>query len=93
MTKISFTEHPASVGESYFQHMAVASSFAVCMLAAGLACLVHAVLPFAFVKTGSDAITGLYRRMVTHRVGGTAPLPGGGAPLPGSDYALHGDAD
>lgn len=86
MTKVSFSEHPASVGESYFQHMAMASSFGAAMLLAGLACLVHAVLPFAFVKTGSDAITQLYRRMVTHRVGGVAPLPG-------SDYALRGDAD
>jgi hypothetical protein len=86
MTKFSFTEHPASVGETYFEHMGVASSFGIAMLGAGLACLVHAVLPFAFVKTGSDTITGLYRRMVSHRVGGTAPLPG-------SDYALGGDAD
>ncbi len=86
MTKLSFTEHPASVGESYFQHMAMASSFGACMLLAGLACLVHAILPFAFVKTGSDTISNLYRRMVTHRVGGVAPLPG-------SDYALHGEAD
>jgi hypothetical protein len=86
MAKISFTEHPASVGETYFQHMGMASSFGVTMIAAGVACLVHAVLPFAFVKTGSDAITTLYRRMVTHRVGGTAPLPG-------SDYALKAEAD
>ena len=60
MAKISFTEHPASVGESYFEHMGVASSFGISMLLAGCACLVHAVLPFAFVKTGSDTITSLY---------------------------------
>jgi hypothetical protein len=27
----------------------------------------HAILPFTFVKTGSDCISGLYGRMVTNR--------------------------
>lgn len=62
-----FTDHPASVGESYFGHMRQALGFAAgCALAAG-ACLVHALLPFAFTKTGSRRIAGLYERMVTHR--------------------------
>lgn len=62
-----FTEHPDSVGESYLEHMGMAFGFGGRMLLTGLACLVHGVLPFAFVKTGSRAITELHDRMVTHR--------------------------
>lgn len=63
----AFTEHPASVGETYFQHMGQALSFSFRMIAAGLGCLVHAFLPFLFVKSGSQMINCLHREMVTHR--------------------------
>lgn len=66
--RFSFTEHPASVGETYLEHMAMALSFAGPMLAAALACLVHALLPFLFVRTGSAAIATLNERMVRNRV-------------------------
>ena len=62
-----FTDHPATVGETYGQHLGHAGYFGVRMVFAGLACLVHAVLPFLFVKTGSLAITELHHKMVTHR--------------------------
>ncbi len=62
-----FTAHPASVGETYFQHMASAASFVVPMVGAALAVFVHAVFPFLFVKTGSGIITKLHERMVLNR--------------------------
>jgi hypothetical protein len=62
-----FNEHPASVGESYGEHLVQASSFGARMILAGLACLVHGLLPFLFVRTGSTAITALHSRMVTNR--------------------------
>ena len=62
-----FTEHPQSVGESYHEHMGVAFSFGGRMVLAGLACLVHGLLPFLFVKTGSRTITVLHDRMVANR--------------------------
>ena len=62
-----FTEHPASVGESYFEHLGQAASFGSTMVLAGLACLVHGMFPFLFKDTGSRAIRTLHRRMVTHR--------------------------
>ncbi|MFL4989952.1 MAG: DUF6356 family protein, partial [Microvirga sp.] len=43
-----FTDHPDSVGEGYLEHMNVALSFAGPLLAAGLAALIHAFLPFLF---------------------------------------------
>jgi hypothetical protein len=63
----AFTEHPASVGESYFQHMGMSMSFAFKMLAGGCACLVHAFFPFLCVKTGSTQISKLHDRMVLNR--------------------------
>jgi len=65
--KAKFTEHPASVGESYREHFVMASGFSLVMLKAAFCCGVHAILPFAFEKTGSDCITELYDRMVTNR--------------------------
>ena len=63
----AFTEHPASVGETYPEHMGQALCFGTRMVCAGLACLVHAVLPFLFVRTGSRAISELNERMVANR--------------------------
>ncbi len=83
MTLISFTDHPASVDETYGAHFVTASGFGLTMLVAGLACLLHGVFPFLFIRTGSNAITALYRRMVNHRVGGKAPLPGADLSLDG----------
>jgi hypothetical protein len=37
------------------------------MILGGLACLVHGLLPFLFVRTGSATISALHTRMVTHR--------------------------
>lgn len=67
MPKRLFTQHPASVGESYGEHLLVAGRFGVRLLLAGLACLAHALLPFLFVKTGSNAIQALHHDMVAHR--------------------------
>ena len=63
----AFTDHPASVGESYTQHLFRAVYFGVRMVFAGIACLVHGVLPFLFVRTGSRAIAELNDRMVVNR--------------------------
>jgi hypothetical protein len=62
-----FNEHPASIGETYWEHLLRASWFAGKMLLGACACFVHALLPFLFVKTGSTAITQLYAAMVTNR--------------------------
>jgi hypothetical protein len=63
----AFCEHPASVGESYGQHLLRASGFGVRMLLAGIACLVHGIFPFLFERTGSRTITELNDRMVVDR--------------------------
>lgn len=72
MIRRAFTEHPASVGETYGEHLVQASSFGFAMIGAGFACLIHGLFPFLFVKSGSRCIEDLHRRMVTHRDGRAA---------------------
>ena len=62
-----FTEHPASIGETYFEHLGAATRFAGWMMAASIACFVHAIFPFLCVTTGSSIIKRLHERMVTSR--------------------------
>ena len=62
-----FTEHPESVGETYWQHMGMALSFAGRMFAASVCCAVHGLFPFLFEKTGSRCIENLHDRMVVNR--------------------------
>ena len=59
----AFTGHPASVGESYTEHLFRALYFGLRMVFAGLACLVHGVLPFLFVTVGSRTIRRLAHRL------------------------------
>lgn len=68
-----FTEHPASVGETYGEHLVMASSFGLRMILGGIACLIHGLLPFLFVKTGSLQVATLHDRMVANRR--RKPLP------------------
>ena len=77
----AFTEHPASVGESYGEHMGQALGFGSRMVLAGLACLIHGVLPFLFVRTGSRAIAELNDRMVINRRRALPPIAGNKQPL------------
>jgi hypothetical protein len=58
-----FTDHPASVDESYLQHMRFAGGFGLSLLAAGLAALAHAVVPCLFEKTASSIVDRLHQRM------------------------------
>lgn len=58
-----FTEHPQTVDETYFQHMRFAAGFAVKLLGAGCAAIVHAILPFLFEKTASRMINDMHYRM------------------------------
>jgi hypothetical protein len=57
------TDHPASVGETYLQHMRTALSFAGPLAMAAGAALVHAFLPSIFVTTASRTVKTLHDRM------------------------------
>lgn len=69
-----FTDHPASVHETYFGHMAFAAWFASRLFLAAGAALVHAVLPFLFETTASRIVRELYERTSKRQ-----PAPAGDA--------------
>lgn len=58
-----FLAHPRSVGESYAQHFGVASRFGMTLIAGGLACFVHALVPAWCKRTGSSTVKRLHDRM------------------------------
>lgn len=58
-----FTSHPREVGESYGRHFLNAAGFGLTMVGGGIAVLIHAFLPFLFVRTGSQTMGRLHRRM------------------------------
>ena len=69
-----FTEHPESVGESYGEHLVRASVFGGRMVVAGIACMLHALLPFVFVRTGSVAVEELHAQVLAAKGRGSQGL-------------------
>jgi hypothetical protein len=82
-----FTEHPESVGETYGEHLVRAWWFGGRMVVAGLACMLHALVPFLFVHTGSEAIDELHTRMQATRRRVAASQP----PVSASQLASAGE--
>ncbi|HEX8643971.1 MAG TPA: DUF6356 family protein [Allosphingosinicella sp.] len=63
-----FNRHPNEVGETYGEHLVSAGSFGLRMIGGGIACLIHAVFPFLFIRTGSRTMDALHRRMTRRAV-------------------------
>ena len=82
MARWSFTEHPATVGESYWEHQRFATGVGLKMILGGLACMIHGLVPFLFVTTGSRTIKALHARCTSGARGGApraAVAPSAGA--------------
>jgi hypothetical protein len=62
-----FTEHPRSLGESYWKHQRHALEFGLSMLRGGFACIIHALIPALFVRSASMTILRLHDRMIAMR--------------------------
>lgn len=62
-----FTDHPATVNETYLQHLVSATRFSLRMFWGGLVCLVHAVIPGVCCTTASAMIGELHDRMIVNR--------------------------
>lgn len=58
-----FLDHPASVEENYFEHMIFAGRFALTLMGAAAAALIHAIIPCLFEKTASNLIRKMYARI------------------------------
>lgn len=62
-----FTDHPASVNETYTEHAGFAFGFGLRMIAGGIACCLHGLFPFLFERTGSRIIITLHQRLAANR--------------------------
>ncbi|MBI1417391.1 MAG: hypothetical protein GC146_09225 [Limimaricola sp.] len=58
-----FLDHPASVDETYFQHMRFAGWFSFWLATAAGAALLHAIVPAVCETTASRIIRRLYARI------------------------------
>lgn len=68
-----FAEHPRSVGESYLEHSRAAARFGLAMVSGGIACLLHALVPALFERTGSSTVKRLYAEMAARQPGQFRP--------------------
>lgn len=68
-----FTEHPRSLGMSWAGHAVGAVKIGAQLIAAGTACMIHAIVPGWFTETAGRTITGMYDHMMSRRGGATDP--------------------
>ena len=68
-----FVEHPRSLGMSWAAHGVGAVAIGAKLVGAGLACLVHAVVPGFFTQTAGKTITGMYDHMNKRKAGAANP--------------------
>ena len=62
-----FSDHPASVRESYREHFYAAGNMGLRLVAMGCACLCHAFVPGLFEDTASRGVAELADRMSRRR--------------------------
>lgn len=62
-----FLAHPRDVNESYGAHFMAATRFGLILIGAGLACLLHAVLPAVCLTTASRIVRKLHDQLVLNR--------------------------
>ena len=68
-----FLEHPRSLGMSWAGHGVGAVAIGVTLVGAGLACLVHAIVPAFFTQTAGKTITHMYDHMLRRKAGAANP--------------------
>jgi hypothetical protein len=60
-----FLSHPATVDETYGEHFLFALGFALRLLGAGLAALIHAIIPCLFEHTASRMIREMHQKITS----------------------------
>ena len=58
-----FTQHPQSVGETYFQHFRFAGFTGLKLILWGFIAIIHALFPFLFKTYVSSQISTLYHKI------------------------------
>ena len=62
-----FLSHPRTVNETYFEHQRAAFAYGRKLIWAGLACLVHGLVPALCVTSGSRRVADLNHQMGARR--------------------------
>ena len=68
-----FTAHPRSLGMSWAGHGVGAVAIGARLVGAGVACIIHAVVPGWFTETAGRTITGMYDHMTKRKAGADNP--------------------
>ena len=68
-----FRDHPKSLGMSWAEHGAGAIVIGGRMVGAGLACIVHAIVPALFTETAGRTVMSLHDHMVQRKAGAANP--------------------
>jgi hypothetical protein len=68
-----FLQHPRSLGMTWAGHGAGAVLISVRLVGAGIACLVHAVVPGVFTQTAGKTVTHMYDHMMRRKAGAANP--------------------
>jgi hypothetical protein len=68
-----FQDHPKSLGMSWWEHGVGAIAIGARMVGAGIACMVHAVVPALFTETAGKTVMSLHDHMVKRKAGAANP--------------------
>lgn len=68
-----FTDHPRSLGMSWASHGIGAVGIAVRLIGAGLACLIHALVPAWFTQTAGKTVTAMHDEIARRKAGAANP--------------------
>ena len=68
-----FVDHPRSLGMSWAAHGIGAVKIGATLIGAGIACLVHAVVPAWFTQTAGKTVSGLHEHMIRRKAGAANP--------------------
>lgn len=68
-----FLEHPRSLGMTWAGHGIGAVAIGARLVGAGVACLVHAVVPGVFTQTAGKTVARMYDHMAQRKAGAGNP--------------------
>jgi hypothetical protein len=68
-----FLDHPRSLGMSWAEHGIGAVAIGVTLVAAGAACLVHALVPGWFTQTAGRTVARMHDHMIRRKAGAANP--------------------
>lgn len=68
-----FKDHPRSLGMSWASHGAGAAVIGARLVGAGIACMIHAVVPAWFTQTAGRTVTDIYEDIARRKAGAANP--------------------